>query len=63
MLPTLLGLILFATGLFLLFRRSIEAMVAFCFACTLLGGGAAAVLPALGGASIPPARQVRAAWL
>lgn len=55
MLPTLLGLILFGIGLFLLFRKSIEAMVAFCFGCTLLGGGAAAVLPALGGASIPPA--------
>jgi hypothetical protein len=55
MVPTLLGLILFGIGLWLLFGKSIEAMIAFCFGCTLLGGGAVAILTSLGGASIPPA--------
>lgn len=55
MVPTLLGLILFGIGLWLLFRESIEAMIAFCFGCTLLGGGAVVILSSLSGASIPPA--------
>ena len=55
MVPTLIGLIVVLVGFVLLFRGSIEAMLAFTMVCTLMGGSAALILTALGSSSIAPA--------
>lgn len=55
MYPTLIGLVTVFAGFVLLLFASLEAMLAFAMYCTLIGGGAAIVVTALGNASIPPA--------
>lgn len=52
---TIFGLLIFVVGVYLLLARRVEAMFAFVMICTLMGGSAAVVVTALGGASISPA--------
>jgi hypothetical protein len=52
---TLIGLVVFLVGMWLLLASSIEAMLSFVIICTLMNGSAAFVLSALGNSSIPPA--------
>ncbi|MGV3510871.1 MAG: hypothetical protein ACO1OX_02590 [Novosphingobium sp.] len=52
---TIFGVLVIGTGLFLLWRASLMAMMLFVLGVTLLGGSAAVSLPSLGGSTIPPA--------
>ena len=54
MIPTIFGGILFITGLWLLLRARVVAMFVLVVVSSLFGGSAAVLLPALGGASVPP---------
>jgi hypothetical protein len=54
MIPTFYGAIIVLVGAWLLFTGTTMAMLAFVTACSLFGGGAAFILTALGGSSIPP---------
>ncbi|MBT0668690.1 hypothetical protein HT136_09955 [Novosphingobium profundi] len=56
MVLTYIGLIIAALGLFLMFRGGMMEMLLLVMGCSLLGGSAAAQMPALGGSSIPPAQ-------
>lgn len=51
---TIFGLLIFVVGFYLLLVRRVEAMFAFVMICTLMGGSAAVIVTALGGASISP---------
>ncbi|TYC90278.1 hypothetical protein [Novosphingobium sp. BW1] len=55
MILTHIGLVIAIIGIFLMFRGGMMDMLLLVMACTLLGGSAAAQLPALGGSSVPPA--------
>lgn len=48
------GLVIAALGLILMLRASVASMLWLTMICGLFGGSAAILLPALGGASIPP---------
>jgi hypothetical protein len=52
---TWIGVVVGVVGIVLL-RRSATALLCFLLVCSLFGGAAAVKLPALGGASIPPAQ-------
>lgn len=52
---TLIGVIVFLTGCWLLWRGSTVAMLNFLFVCVLFGGSATVKLTAIGNTSIPPA--------
>lgn len=52
---TLIGLVVFLVGLYLVFAGRIESVFVFAVLCTLMGGSAAIILTALGSASISPA--------
>src|SRR5690349_2185800 len=54
MLPTVFGILVALGGFALLWRPPLATLV-LVLLCTLLGGASAIDLPALGGASIPPA--------
>lgn len=53
---TFIGVVQVCFGLALFLAGTMEAMFAFVLVSSLFGGSAAAVLPALGGSSIPPAQ-------
>ena len=54
MVPTLLGLLFLVAALFLAFRGDAMSMLEMVLVSSLFGGSAALLLPALGGASVPP---------
>lgn len=54
MIPTFIGAIIALVGLILMVRGSVGALLWLTMICGLFGGSAAFLLPALGGASIPP---------
>ena len=54
MIPTIFGGILLVVGVGLLLRGSVVAMFVLVVVSSLFGGSAALLLPALGGASVPP---------
>lgn len=54
MTPTFFGLIIAVVGLVLMVRFSLAPMLWLTMLCALFGGSAAILLPALGGASVPP---------
>ncbi|MET0373554.1 MAG: hypothetical protein ABW128_04760 [Rhizorhabdus sp.] len=54
MIPTFIGLFIILAGAVLLFVGSVPAMFSMVMLCSLMGGSAALLLPALGGSSIPP---------
>jgi len=53
---TQFGLLIGAVGFFLLLYGRVPAMLWLIMICSMLGGSAALFLPALGGASVPPAQ-------
>jgi hypothetical protein len=54
MIPTWIGFVIMAAGVYLLFRGGVLATFAFVVFCGLFGGSSAINLPALGGSSVPP---------
>ncbi len=55
MVPTPLGILILVVGLYLLWARRLEVMLAFVMICTLASGSAAFTLTALGSSSVTPA--------
>lgn len=54
MIPTFIGVGITLAAIWILVRGTVPAMMAMLIGCTIMSGGAALQLPALGGTSLPP---------